>query len=148
MDVRKFLMVLTLCTGAGCALSQTTPVGLWKTFDEDTKRETALVRVSQNAGVYSGVVERVLESDREHAVCAKCTDERKDKPVLGMTVLRDVRQSADSIDVWDGGSVLEVKQGKVYKVELKLANNGQALEVRGYVGAPIFGRSRIWQRLE
>ena len=120
-----------------------------KTVDDGTKKEKSLVRIVESGGVYTGRVEKILDTTAPpDAVCKDCTDERKDKPVLGMTILRNVRQSPDDKALFDGGDILDPNNGKVYSVRLKPIDNGTRLEVRGYIGTPLLGRSQTWIRAE
>src|SRR5689334_11311483 len=90
------LVCAALIAAAGSAFAQGTPAGLWKTIDHGTKQEKSLVRIVETGGVYTGKVEKILDTTAPpDAVCKDCTDERKDKPVLGMTIIRDVKQSPD-----------------------------------------------------
>ena len=126
-----------------------TPAGLWKTIDDDGKKEKSHVRILDANGVLSGRIEKLLDAaDKPDSVCEKCTDERKDQPVVGLTIIRNVRANADSPGQWDGGDILDPKNGKVYRVRLKTVDDGRKLEVRGYVGAPLFGRTQTWIRVE
>jgi uncharacterized protein (DUF2147 family) len=126
---------------------QASPVGLWKTIDDATKKEKSLVRIVESAGAFSGKIEKLLDpTAKQDAVCDKCTDERKDKPILGMTIITGVKQSA--ADLWDGGHILDPNDGKVYKVRLMPADGGKKLDVRGYIGAPMLGRTQTWLRVE
>lgn len=130
------------------AWAQATPVGLWKTIDDETKKEKSLVRIADSGGVLTGKIEKLLDPAREKDVCDKCTDERKDKPIAGMTIIRNVRQNADDKGMWDGGEIMDPNNGKTYKVRLKPADGGKSLDVRGYVGAPLLGRTQTWIRVE
>ncbi|MBL8487243.1 MAG: DUF2147 domain-containing protein [Rhodocyclaceae bacterium] len=134
---------------AGSARAEATPAGLWKTIDDDGKKEKSHVRIVDANGVLSGRIEKLLDAaDKPDSVCEKCTDERKDQPVVGLTIIRNVRANADSPGQWDGGDILDPKNGKVYRVRLKTVDDGRKLEVRGYVGAPLFGRTQTWIRVE
>jgi uncharacterized protein (DUF2147 family) len=134
---------------AAGAHAQGTPAGLWKTIDDNTGREKSLVRIVEQSGVYSGRVEKILDTTAPpDAVCKDCTDERKDQPVLGMTIIRDVRQSADDKTVFEGGDILDPNNGKVYRVRLKPLESGRKLDVRGYIGTPLLGRTQTWIRAE
>lgn len=119
------------------------PVGLWKTFNDD-KQETSLVRISESAGVLTGKVEKILFGD-SNVTCKECPDDdpRKDKPVLGMTILKDLRKSGDG---FDGGTILSPGKGKIFKAELKLVEGGRKLEMKGKFGP--FGKTSVWQRIE
>ena len=128
------------------AWAQATPVGLWKTIDDETRQEKSLVRIAEAGGVLSGKIEKIADPAKQDSTCEKCSDERKDKPVLGMTMLRNVKQNAEDKDVWDGGEILDPNNGKTYRVRLKPQGDGKALEVRGYIG-PFF-RNQTWIRVE
>ena len=144
--MKTLLITLALAAAAGNALAQATPVGLWKTIDDETKTERSLVRISEAGGVLSGRVEKSLDpKTKADAVCEKCTDDRAGKPVLGMTIIRGAKADADR-QHWEGGEILDPDNGKVYKLRLKPVAGGKVLEVRGYIG-PFF-RSQQWIRVE
>ncbi len=148
--LHRFLTAGLLAGAACAALGQAaTPVGVWKTIDDHTKTDKALVRIVESGGVYSGKVEKIIDPDApKDAVCKDCTDERKDKPILGMTILRGVKQNPEDKAVYEGGDILDPNNGKVYRVRLKVVDNGTRLEVRGYIGTPMFGRTQTWVRAE
>jgi len=146
--MNRLAAALTLALSSVCAMAQMTPVGLWKTIDDDGKTEKSLVRITDSGGVLSGAIEKIFDVAKQDAKCDKCADDRKDKPVLGLTIIRNVRQDGDDKGLWDGGDILDPKEGKVYKTRLKPADGGKKLEVRGYIGAPLFGRTQVWQRVE
>ena len=136
----------TLDWSAG-ALAQATPVGLWKTIDDETKQERSLVRIAETGGVLSGRIEKITDPTKQDARCDKCEGARKDQRVVGMTILEGVKRHGGA-DHWDGGSILDPNNGKVYKVRLAPKDGGKALEVRGYIGAPVLGRTQTWMRVE
>jgi uncharacterized protein (DUF2147 family) len=141
----KLFAMLVTCTFAVGALAQS-PVGLWKTVDDASGKEKSLIRISESGGVFSGKIEKLLAADaKPDAKCDQCTDARKDQPVVGMTVMRNVKKNDAQ---WDGGDILDPNNGKVYKVRLRLDSDNKKLEVRGYVGTPMLGRSQNWQRVE
>ena len=128
-------------------MAQMSPVGLWKTIDDHTKVPKSLVRITDDAGVYSGSIEKLLDPTvKPDAVCDKCTDDRKDKPLLGLMILRHVQQDSDDKTVWDGGDITDPNNGKVYRTRLKPVDGGNKLEVRGYLGP--FYRTQVWIRVE
>ena len=129
------------------AWAQSTPVGLWKTIDDDSKKEKSLVRISETGGVFSGKIEKLLDPAKQESRCDKCTDDRKDRPILGLTIIKNAKQGEDK-ELWEGGEILDPNNGKTYKVRLKPADGGKKLEVRGYIGAPLLGRTQTWHRVE
>jgi len=146
--MKTALIALSLVAACGTALAQSTPAGLWKTIDDETKQEKSLVRITETGGVYSGKIEKLSDPAKANAVCEKCTDERKDKPVVGMVILRNIREDKDDKGVFEGGDILDPNNGKVYKAKLKPIDGGKKLEMRGYIGAPMFGRTQTWIRVE
>jgi uncharacterized protein (DUF2147 family) len=149
---RRFLRAvggLSLVMLTGLANAQATPVGVWKTIDDESKKEKSLIRIGESGGVLTGKLEKLLDpATPPDAVCKECTDERKDKPIVGMTLIRGVKQNDADKAVWDGGEILDPNNGKVYRVRLKPIDGGAKLEVRGYVGTPILGRTQTWIRAE
>ncbi len=146
--MKTALIALSLVAACGTALAQSTPAGLWKTIDDETKQEKSLVRITETGGVYSGKIEKLSDPTKANAVCESCTDERKDKPVVGMVILRNIREAKDDKGVFEGGDILDPNNGKVYKAKLKPIDGGKKLEMRGYIGAPMFGRTQTWIRVE
>jgi uncharacterized protein (DUF2147 family) len=143
---KPLVAALGLGLFASIAHAQATPAGLWKTIDDETKKERSLVRIGEAGGVYTGKIEKLLDPTKQDAVCEKCTDDRKDKPVLGLTIVKGVKQNADDKDRWDGGEILDPNNGKTYKVRLTPVDGGKALQVRGFIGP--FYRNQTWTRVE
>ena len=140
-------LALGMSLAATAAFAQATPTGLWKTIDDKTGKERSLIRITEGGGVYTGRIEKSLDPGSEpNAVCDKCTDERKGKPLIGMALIRNVKQSADDKEVFDGGDITDPDNGKVYRLRLKPLEGGKKLEVRGYIGP--FYRNQTWIRVE
>ena len=146
--MKSMIAAAVLTLSAGLAAAQATPVGLWKTIDDDGKTEKSLVRISESGGVLSGTIEKIFDPAKQDSKCDKCTDERKDKPTLGMVILRNIRQDSDDKAIWEGGDILDPNNGKVYKARLKPIDGGKKMEMRGYIGIPLLGRTQTWQRVE
>lgn len=145
--MKKTVIGMLLASVAGLAFAEgASPVGLWKTVDDETGKEKSYVRITENDGKLVGKIEKLVDPAKADAKCDKCTDERKDQPVVGMTIIRNVKK--DGEDLWDGGDILDPNNGKVYKVRLKPEDDGRKLSVRGYVGMPLLGRSQTWVRVE
>ena len=128
------------------ALAQATPVGLWKTIDDESKTEKSLVRIVESGGVLGGKIEKLLDPAKQNDVCDKCSDERKGKPIVGLSIIRNAKQDGEDKSVWTGGEILDPNNGKTYRLRLKPLDGGKQLEVRGYVG-PFF-RNQTWIRVE
>lgn len=138
----------TLCSTGLADTDLKSPTGLWKTIDDKTGKERSFVRITENNGVYEGQIEKLLNRQPDEdpdALCKKCDGERKDKPLVGMTILWGLKKDGEQ---YAGGEILDPKNGKIYRAQIKLIQGGQKLEVRGYIGVSLFGRSQTWVREE
>lgn len=144
--IRGALLIICGLAWPMIAAENDSPVGKWKTFDDKTGRAKSIVQIREENGELTGKVLEVLESPAgPHPVCRPCEGERKDQPVEGMTILWGAKKNGDA---WDGGEILDPQNGRIYHVSLTLLDNGQKLEVHGYIGISAIGRSQIWQRQE
>jgi len=123
------------------------PEGLWTTVDDHSGAPRARVRIYRQGESYFGRVEANLVPEEAEARCTSCKDERKDQPVVGMVILRDLKLEADG-DGFGGGDILDPESGSVYRCALHLEGEGKRLNVRGYIGLSLFGRSQTWLRAE
>jgi uncharacterized protein (DUF2147 family) len=121
------------------------PVGVWKTIDDDTHAAKALVEISEHDGVLSGRVTQLFRrpDEDQNPRCEPCQGERHTQAVLGMTILWNMHRDGDE---WDGGEILDPEEGKVYRCKLHVTDGGARLEVRGYIGFPLIGRTQVWER--
>jgi uncharacterized protein (DUF2147 family) len=139
------IAAVVLAALAWPALAQMTPVGVWRTVDDKTGEVSSEVRISDNAGVLSGRIEKLLRKDaRQDDVCDKCADDRKNKPVLGLEIIRGAKKS-DGKEVWEGGKILDPDNGKDYTLRLTPIEDGKQLQVRGYIA--FFYRTQTWTRV-
>ena len=126
------------------APARQSPVGLWQTFDDHTGQARGMVRIFESQGRLYGDIVRVLDTDKAGAVCVKCTDDRKNKVVLGLQIIRGLAPDGDG---WSGGTILDPETGTTYRCSVHLADGGRKLVLRGYVGISLFGRSQTWVRV-
>ncbi|HLS31549.1 MAG TPA: DUF2147 domain-containing protein [Flavobacteriaceae bacterium] len=123
-----------------------TPLGVWKTIDDETKEEKSYVKIYETEDeTLEGQIVKILTPGREDAKCTKCSGDKKDKPIDGMIILWGLEKS-DS-DTWKGGTILDPNNGKEYKAKITLKDEN-TLEVRGYIGISLFGRTQTWYREE
>ena len=142
MPTARTLLILALSAVPAFAADLSSPVGEWRTIDDATGAARALVRIYQHDGALFGLVEQPLAKDG-HPNCDACTDDRRGKPIVGMDIIRGLQADGDH---WDGGTILDPENGKVYRCTLTLRDGGQHLAVRGYIGISLFGRSQTWVR--
>jgi len=126
--------------------AEDTPVGTWTQVDDETGKPKSIIEISEGPdGMLQGTVKQVLFSEQgtTNPVCKECEGERRNQPVTGMTIMWGVKKDGDE---WSGGQILDPKNGKTYKVKLKLVDNGRKLDVHGYIGFSLLGRSQVWER--
>lgn len=139
--IRAILLGLaSLVMGAAASPS---PVGIWRTFDDRTGKESGRVAITEQAGTLTGRITGILDPHDAVQICTLCTGARHDQPVLGMTVLTGMHRDGNE---WDGGQILDPRTGSIYHCTLRLEDGGARLVVRGYVGISLFGRSQTWWR--
>ena len=138
-----FIAVLSTC---GFAYAQMSPVCTWNTIDDKTKEIKSEIVITETSGVLNGKVNKLLRKDvNQKAVCKECTDDRKDKPLVGLEIIRGAKK-ADGKDVWEDGKILDPENGKNYTLGLTPIEGGKKLEVRGSVLG--MGRTQTWVRVQ
>ena len=131
------------------AHADNTPAGLWATLDDVSGKAKSTVRIVEHHGVLQGRIEKLLDpDDPADAICELCSDERRNQPIAGLLIMRNVTRAAGHPGLWENGDILDPENGKVYRVRLQLSPDNRKLEVRGYIGLPMLGRSQNWMRLE
>jgi uncharacterized protein (DUF2147 family) len=141
------IVVASLATGSVAFADSASPVGLWKTIDDETGEVKSLVRISKEDGSLVGTIAKLFPKPGKdpNPVCDKCDGEKKDQPLLGMGILWGLTKQGEE---WSGGLILDPKNGKTYKCTIKLEGAGGTLAVRGYIGFSLLGRSQTWVRME
>ena len=142
----RSLSALAFSLLSASAMAQMSPLGLWQTISDTDGKATSEVRITTTPAGLVGVVEKALVSSTE-SNCDKCTDDRKGKAKVGMQIIRGA-QKTEGKDVWEGGNILDPNNGTVYKLKLSPTEGGKKLEVRGFVGFALLGRTQTWVRVE
>lgn len=145
--IRNLLAFAVLAFFASVAFAADTPVGTWRSIDDKTKKERSIIRITEEGGELKGAVEKIFDEpgDDPAHLCRECKDERKDKPIIGMTILWGLKKDGDA---WTGGEILDPKNGKTYRCKMTLSADGKSLDVRGYIGISLIGRTQTWLRQE
>jgi uncharacterized protein (DUF2147 family) len=144
---RLLFAALTLLAAANVFAQEASPVGLWKNIDDESGKPKALIRITESNGELRGKIEKLFKNPGEdqNPKCIKCEGALKDQPVIGMTILTGMKRDGDE---YNGGQILDPNNGKVYSSKLTVIEGGKKLDVRGYIGFPMLGRTQTWLREE
>jgi uncharacterized protein (DUF2147 family) len=138
----------SLVVVAGQALSaEPTPVGLWQAVDDDTKQPTGWFLIRDHGGVYDGIIAKMFLKPGEdpNEPCVQCKDDRHNHPWLGLEIIRGMKPEGEN--KYGSGTILDPRDGKIYKATMKVTPDGQTLIVRGYIGFELLGQNQYWTRL-
>jgi uncharacterized protein (DUF2147 family) len=138
----------SIVVAAGQALSaEPTPVGLWQAVDDDTKQPTGWFLIRDHGGVYDGIIAKMFLKPGEdpNEPCVQCKDDRHNHPWLGLEIIRGMKPEGES--KYGSGTILDPRDGKIYKATMKVTPDGQTLIVRGYIGFELLGQNQYWTRL-
>lgn len=137
----KTYLILGFLLISQCGFSQTI-LGKWTTIDDETGNKKAVVEIFEEQGKLFGRIIEILEADKKRQRCTKCEGADKDKPILGLTIIKGLIKNGSS---YEGGEITDPKNGKIYRCKISLEGKDKLI-VRGYLGISLFGRSQTWVR--
>jgi uncharacterized protein (DUF2147 family) len=139
------LLVLPAFSSRPAAADAPSPVGRWRTYEEDTNELRSIIEITAVDDTLEGKVLKRFPppGDPTHGICSACKGERKGKPIVGMTILWGLKRDGDG---WGGGTIIMPLTGREYSVQMHTEDGGSKLKVHGYIGTPLFGETQTWIR--
>ena len=146
--MKKILFALTILFAFFASSSHgASPVGKWKTIDDSTGEAKSVINIWEKDGEIFGSIESLYRKPHQNPnpLCTKCKGSLRGKPIIGLTIMRDLKQDENE---WKGGTILDPENGNTYKCTIEVMEDGAKLKVRGFIGVSVLGRTQYWHRAD
>jgi uncharacterized protein (DUF2147 family) len=148
LTIAALLLLNAAAWAAPAGGGEPSAVGLWEQVDEKSGKAESWFRIAEKDGVYSGTIVKMFQKPGdpppESWRCTKCEGAEQNAPVLGLMLIKGMKRNGLA---YEGGTIMDPRDGTVYRALMNLSPDGKKLEVRGYLGYALFGRSQMWNRL-
>lgn len=121
-------------------------IGQWQTIDDKTHSPKSIVSIYKSSDGYAGKIIKLINPRKPNPICDHCKGDNKNKPIVGLEILWGLKADKHKRE-WDGGKIMDPRNGKTYKCKITINKDGDKLKVRGYIGFSIFGRTQTWNRM-
>jgi hypothetical protein len=142
------LVFLSALAWAAPALNEPSAIGLWEQVDEKTGVAESWFSIAERDGIYIGTIVKMFpkpgDPPPESWRCTKCEGAEQNAPVLGLALIKGMKRNGLK---YEDGTIMDPRNGNVWRALMQLSPDGKQLEVRGYLRFEFAGRSQMWKRL-
>jgi uncharacterized protein (DUF2147 family) len=142
--MKNYFLTILFVAVAGIFSAQAQVTGKWKTIDDETGEAKSIVEIYEKDGKYYGKIVEILNPAKKNAKCVNCKGADKDKPIVGLVIIKGLVK--DGTEYTDG-EILDPSKGKLYSCTIELDGKDK-LNVRGYMGISLLGRTQTWTRIK
>lgn len=139
----KIIQLLPVLICSATFINAQSIFGKWKSIDDETGKEKSIVNIYEKDEKIYGDIVKLLNPSENNPICKKCSGKKKNQPIIGMQIIEDLSKEGNT---YQGGTILNPENGKTYKCRLKLAEDTNKLQVRGYIA--FFYKTQYWVRVE
>lgn len=140
--------IIAFAVGKSTDFTGNSPIGYWKTIDDITGKPKSIVQITRTSDqVLIAKVIKIFPTKgvTQGKLCTACQGDQHNQPIVGMVIMTGLKSAEKQ---WTNGRILDPENGKTYKCTARLTEQGKKLNVHGYVGLPLFGRSQTWERVD
>jgi uncharacterized protein (DUF2147 family) len=123
--------------------------GLWQEYNDDTGNPEALIRIEKTPdNRYEGRIEKIFLPVPENTalLCTQCKGKLHNRPLLGLHILSGLQRKDKQS--FEEGEILDPDDGNIYRCNIRLSDDGNTIEVTGYLSFNWIGHSEIWRKVK
>lgn len=141
--IHRNLCLILVAIGCSFVINAQSVIGTWKTVDDETGEQKALVEIYKKGDKIFGKIVEIFDKSKRDLPCKFCEGDDYNKPVLGLNIIKSMEKDDD---VYEDGTITDPENGKVYRCRLKLTDDPDVLQVRGYIA--FFYKTQYWNRVD
>ncbi|AFL81854.1 hypothetical protein Aeqsu_2394 [Aequorivita sublithincola DSM 14238] len=141
--MKKILLTISLVALTVMTAVAQDVTGKWKTIDDETGEAKSVVEIYKENGKIYGKVVEIFDASKRDRTCTECSGSDKNKSIMGLVIIKGLEKDGDE---YNDGTITDPTNGKVYKCYIEL-DGPNTLDVRGYIGFSLLGRTQTWKRV-
>lgn len=115
--------------------------GVWETIDDESGEPKSHIKIYEKDGMFYGRVVKLLPAATT-STCDGCAGDMNGKSLLEIDIVQGMKPYKD---YYSYGTITDPGGGKEYSCNI--TRNGDKLDVRGYIGFSLLGRTQVWHKV-